>query len=556
MKNIFSKIASNTGTQITSSVSDSSTSSVERINEIQLAKDEEAKLEDDNLRGYGYEPELKKNFTLWSILGVGFGLTNSWCGLSASLVAGISTGGCMVIVYGVIIVASISTCIAITLSELCSAIPNAGGQYVWTKILAPKKYAAFYSFMCGSYAWVGSVFTCASVAISLATMITSMWKMTHPDYENKAWHVFVVFQIVHWLTFIFNCYSKWLPTIATMALYTSIMSWFVISITVLSCSDGKFQSAEFVFVTFDNATGWKSAGIAFITGLINPAWSFSCLDSATHMAEEVLHPERVIPIAIMSTVAIGFVTSFTYAIAMFFCIRDIDDILNNSTGFPIMDIYYQVLENKGGAIFLAFLVLASLFGCNIQCQTWEQRLCWSFARDNGIWGSKYWSKVDKRADLPILAHLMSSVLVAIVGCIYLGSTTAYNALVTSCITFMLLSYAIPVTFLLMRKRQIRTGPFWMGKIGLFSNIVVLCWTVFALVFFSFPTVMPAERETMNYAACATVGVTLYCVIYWYVRGKKKFILRETDHDELIFIRSVSSHVEQEKSKKSIFELNS
>ena len=81
--------------------------------------------------------------------------------------------------------------------------------------------------------------------------------------------------------------------------------------------DGDFQSPHFVFVEFNNGTGWSSSAIAFIVGLINPNWSFSCLDAATHIAEESLSPATDIPKAILGTVAIGFITSFTYSIAMF-----------------------------------------------------------------------------------------------------------------------------------------------------------------------------------------------------------------------------------------------
>lgn len=35
--------------------------------------------------------ELKRTFSVWSILGIGFGLTNSWFGISASLVTGIQS---------------------------------------------------------------------------------------------------------------------------------------------------------------------------------------------------------------------------------------------------------------------------------------------------------------------------------------------------------------------------------------------------------------------------------------------------------------------------------
>ena len=126
---------------------------------------------------------------------------------------------------------------------------------------------------------------------------------------------------------------------------------------MLACSSGHYQPASFVFKDFENNTGWSSAGIAFIVGLINRAWSFSCLDCATHMAEEIVEPERWIPVSILSTVAIGFATSFCYAISMFFCIKNLDAILSSTTGVPILDIFYQALGNKHGALCLASGVL-------------------------------------------------------------------------------------------------------------------------------------------------------------------------------------------------------
>ncbi|GMF04701.1 unnamed protein product [Ambrosiozyma monospora] len=183
------------------------------------------------------------------------------------------------------------------------------------------------------------------------------------------------------------------------------------------------------------------------------------------------------------------------------------------------------------------MVFVSLLGCTIQCHTWQQRLCWSFARDNGILGSRYWSKVHEKSGVPLNAHIFSSVLVSAVVCIYMGSTTAYNALVTGCITFLVLSYAIPTVFLLMKKRDIVPGPFWLGHWGYLANVVLLCWALFCLVFFSFPFEMPATQENMNYAACATVGVVLYSVVYWFARGKKHYIMRDDEVD----VHVVKSH---------------
>ena len=65
------------------------------------------------------------------------------------------------------------------------------------------------------------------------------------------------------------------------------------------------------------------------------------------------------------------------------------------------------------------------------------------------------------------------------------------SMVTACIALLYVSYAIPVICLLVRGRDnIPHGPFWMGSLGLFSNIVLLLWTAFTLIMYSFPPAMP------------------------------------------------------------------
>src|SRR5690349_16006006 len=66
-------------------------------------------------------------------------------------------------------------------------------------------------------------------------------------------------------------------------------------------------------------------------------------------------------------------------------------------------------------------------------------------------------------------------------------------MVTASIVLLYISYSIPIVCLLYRGRKnIPHGPFWTGKFGLFANIVLLCWTAFTVVMYSFPAIMPAE----------------------------------------------------------------
>lgn len=225
--------------------------------------------------------------------------------------------------------------------------------------------------------------------------------------------------------FAFNCYGKILPTVASISLYTTLISFVVIFITVPSVAN-THQSADFVFKTFINNTGWSQNGIVFIVGLINVNWGFSCLDTAVHMAEEVRRPEKMIPIAIMGTVGIGFVTSFAFIISMLFSLTDYDSVSMTPTMVPLLELFYQALANKAGAIILETLVICTGLGCLIACQTWSSRICWSFARDGGVPWSNILSKVHPRLDVPLHAHFLSSLLASILGLLYLGSTTAFN----------------------------------------------------------------------------------------------------------------------------------
>jgi len=117
----------------------------------------------------GYVQDMKRNFSVWSLLGVGFSLTNSWFGISTALVTGINSGGPVLVVYGIM------------LSELASALPNAGGQYFWANELAPEGYGQFASYLTGWFAWAGSIFTSASVALGLGSAIMGCIQLYHPN---------------------------------------------------------------------------------------------------------------------------------------------------------------------------------------------------------------------------------------------------------------------------------------------------------------------------------------------------------------------------------------
>lgn len=125
--------------------------------------------------------DMRRKFNVWTTLGEGFSITNSWFGISSAFITGINCGGPALFVYGIPLVACASICIGCSLSELASAMPNAAGQHFWAMELAPRRYARSLSFVTGYCAWTGSLFASASVSLAVASAAVGCWQLNHSD---------------------------------------------------------------------------------------------------------------------------------------------------------------------------------------------------------------------------------------------------------------------------------------------------------------------------------------------------------------------------------------
>lgn len=89
------------------------------------------------------------------------------------------------------------------------------------------------------------------------------------------------------------------------------------------------QSAEYVWATMESNTGWP-AGVTFLSGFATSCFIFAGIDASLHLAEECTEPEKTVPKALCTTVVIGFVTGFVFAIAMCYGIKDIDELVSTA----------------------------------------------------------------------------------------------------------------------------------------------------------------------------------------------------------------------------------
>lgn len=97
----------------------------------------------------GHAQELKRHFSIVSLIGLASTTTISWAGLGLNIVTEINAGGPSAIIYGFIRVTVLQSFLGASLPELVSSYPTKGGMYHWIAAIAPKKYSAFLSFMMG-----------------------------------------------------------------------------------------------------------------------------------------------------------------------------------------------------------------------------------------------------------------------------------------------------------------------------------------------------------------------------------------------------------------------
>lgn len=168
---------------------------------------------------------------------------------------------------------------------------------------------------------------------------------------------------------------------------------------------------------------------------------------------------------------------------------------------PIYEIWYQASRSSAAAtVFLCSILIGAFFAIN-GCQQTASRLTWSFARDNGILFSRYIKVVDSSLYVPIWALVFNASIVFIIGCIYLASTTAFNALIGSGLVLQQLTFAIPAALLMYRGRSSEFLPpsrsFKLGIFGWVSNSVTVAFALLILVFYDFPAVVPVSAGNMS-----------------------------------------------------------
>lgn len=170
---------------------------------------------------------------------------------------------------------------------------------------------------------------------------------------------------------------------------------------------------------------------------------------------------------------------------------------------PIYKLWRDATRSEAaGTVFLVlFTTIAVLVLVFVQ-QT-ASRLVWAFARDRGIAYSSRFARLSSRLKgVPANALLLNALLIFLCGCLFLASTTAFNALLGSFLLLQMVSFAMPAMLLLYQKRNDTLLPpnrsFKVhSAVGWLCNIGTVLAASIETVFFCFPSSRPVTLGNMS-----------------------------------------------------------
>ncbi|KAF5687855.1 cholin permease [Fusarium denticulatum] len=430
--------------------------------------------------------EVPVSFGLLSLTGLGIIIGVVWPASGGSIQVAIFNGGSPGVLYEFIVVSFFYFFVAASLAELASAMPSSAGVYYWASVTPGKRYGRVVGFFVGWWNYLGWICAGASMAAIWSNSIIQIYALKHPDYIMKEVHVFVVFVIS--LARLLLGLLRWSGNASSQPVRH-----------LLASDRPAYDDSGSCSCTTSKRGKWPCNFIfLFLCGILNGAYSVGCPAAVSHLAEEIPRPQRNVPLAMGLQVITGFITGFLYLIALMYSIHSYDRIF--ASQFPLAEIYLQATGSADGTICLLVLMQTCIGLTIVDLYITCGRTLWTLSRDGATPWPLVFSKFNLKFDAPINATMASAVLVTLMGCVYVTSKTALNAIIGS-------------------------------KLGLVVIAIASAYMVIAFVIYCLPFSLPVTAKNVNYACLVWGGSILLLGISWLWKGRHGYIgpIRETSN---------------------------
>ncbi|THC87848.1 hypothetical protein EYZ11_012707 [Aspergillus tanneri] len=473
----------------------------------------------------GRDQELNRNFRFLSVLGFSAVLMCTWEAVLFGSSYGLTNGGKGGMIYTYLGGLAGFSFVILSMAEMASMAPTSGGQYHWVSEFAPPSCQCILSYLTGWVCVLGWHTGIAGCSYTVANMMVGVIAINYPDsYVYQPWHVTLLVIVVALVALLFNTLlAQKLPLIEGIILIVHCFGFFGILIPLWVLSPT--TPASDVFGSIEDRGGWDNNGLSCLVGLVGPIYALIGPDSAVHMSEEIRDASRVLPLGMIWTLILNGSTGFIMIVTFAFCIGDIDKVMESQTGFAFIQVFLDSTGSVRAATGMTAVIMIMQFCAAISNVATTSRQVYAFARDKGLPFSSFFATINPTFTVPFNALCVSLLIVSLLALINIGSSVAFNAIMSLGTAALLSSYIISISCVRIRRWRGQPLPptrWSMGKFSPFVDTVSILVLAVVWTFSFFPLTREVDVQSMNWSIAIYGGVTIVSLGYYFTYARKVY----------------------------------
>jgi amino acid transporter len=493
------------------------------------------------LHELGYAQELNRGMSRFSNFAVSFTIISILSGCLTLYGYGLLHGGPPVMLWGWLLVGTLVIFAGMSMAEICSAYPTAGGLYYWAAKLAPGNSAPIWSWFTGWFNLLGQVAVTAGISFGCAFSISAFLSIYTGDaYWLEPKYTIGILAVILFVQGLLNTFG-----VRLVALLNDVsVYWHLIGVAIIfillfwAPSSGSHQTIGFLFGSegwnaFKGLSGFSIPFYVFLIGLLNAQYTFTGYDASAHVSEETVTAQISAPKGIVNSIWISMVAGFILLVAVSYAIPhafpvtiggiEYADYSSIAVATVPWATIFEFAAGRTVGLLLILVVIVAQFFCGMSSVTANSRMIYAFSRDGAMPFSNFWHHVSKGAHVPVRSAWFGAVGAFILALPYLYSLVAYAAVTSIAVIGLYIAYLTPVFLRRINPTAFKPGPWVLGKFGPLLNWLAIIWVVFIVILLMLPQYSPGNTvATFNYAPIAVLVVLGFAGIWYAVSARKWF----------------------------------